>query len=155
LEIITEEQEFIGELTPLLGRSPRALKHFVNIYRLIKAGLSEDEIKSFLSKKSSLSDFQAVLFLLAVDTGVPSVSEKLFQNFEKAFTKSLEISVNSTLLDLNWLLTNFKDNNSPDWLRVKSWIETNRSKLEDAQSLKRIGSWVRRVARYSFQSKNI
>jgi hypothetical protein len=155
LEIIIEEKEFIGELTSLLGRSPRSLKRFVNTYRLIKAGLSEEELDSFLSKKSGLSDFQIVLFLIAVDTGIPSVSEKLFQSFQKISINSLEMADNSTLLDLNWLLANFKDNNSSDWLRVKSWLENNRSKLEDKQSLKRIGNWIRRVARYSFQSRKI
>src|SRR5205823_5849171 len=39
LEILKAELEYITKLAPVLGRSPRALKRFVNVYRLIKVGL--------------------------------------------------------------------------------------------------------------------
>jgi hypothetical protein len=59
----------IDTLSPLLGRSPRALKRFVNLYRLIKAGLTPTEHDVFISRsKEDLDDYAAVLFLLAVDT---------------------------------------------------------------------------------------
>jgi hypothetical protein len=42
------ELDFINALTPLLGRSPRALKRFINIYRVIKASVSSAHYAAFL-----------------------------------------------------------------------------------------------------------
>jgi hypothetical protein len=75
LEIRDFEINAIDGLAPLLGRSPRALKRFVNLYRLIKAGLTPAELNSFVrASQDALAEFEAVLFLLAIDTGLPRVS---------------------------------------------------------------------------------
>jgi TIR domain/KAP family P-loop domain len=155
LEILQEEYEFIGELTPLLGRSPRALKRFVNVYRLIKAGLYEEELDSFLNSKFGLPDYQVVLFLLAVDTGAPSISAKLFRRFRKIFDRHAQKSADSASMDFQWLLSEFKDDDSSDWLQVKSWLESRRETWGLKYSLRKIGGWIPRVARYSFQSRKI
>ena len=63
----------------MLGRSPRALKRFVNLYRLIKAGLTTAEHNAFVRhSQDALGGFEAVLFLLAIDTGLPRVSRLVF-----------------------------------------------------------------------------
>lgn len=72
LEFRPEELDFMAGLAPLLDRSPRALKRFVNVYRLVKAGLTREEQRTFYDTgEQSPPPYQAVLFLLAVDTGFP------------------------------------------------------------------------------------
>ena len=140
LEIYREEQEFINELSPLLGRSPRSLKRFVNVYRLIKVGLSDDELKSFLISENDLKDFEAVLFLLAIDTGFPSISEEFFRYLVK--------SPNS--LELESFFENIKSKNPMDYQQIKIWLEPKWNKWRTEKSLKQISKWIPQVSRYSF-----
>ncbi|MDQ3798926.1 MAG: P-loop NTPase fold protein [Acidobacteriota bacterium] len=150
LQILDEEQDFISELSTLLGRSPRALKRFVNIYRLIKAGLSEDELNSFQIEEDGIRDFEAILFLLAVDTGLPAVSEDLFGYFQKIYDGSLKIPPNTGILSTDWLSsTGIKNASFSDWRRIELWL-ANRM-WTDTNQAKRIGKWIPRVSRYSFQ----
>jgi hypothetical protein len=83
LEIGELERDFMDELAPLLGRSPRALKRFVNTYRLFKA--REPDYAAFLcevpeipgdsqrSGEPDVAGYRAVLFVLALATGVPTL----------------------------------------------------------------------------------
>ena len=69
LEIGPLERAFMERLSPLLGRSPRALKRFVNTYRIVKA--REPDAAAFLSEDADVPAYRAVLFLLALTTGAP------------------------------------------------------------------------------------
>jgi hypothetical protein len=142
LEISDSEQSFMGKLIPLLGKSPRAIKRFVNIYRLIKAGLSVQEINSFLSQDDILSDSDAVLFLLAVDNGIPSTYEK--------FTQYVQ-TVN--YLKSDWLAEVPSISYSSEWLKLKQWIETNPEIWKSKPSFIRISKWIPCISRYSFRSR--
>ena len=59
----------MDDLAPLLGRSPRALKRFVNTYRLIKVR-AIDPVAMFRDDPP-IAAYRAVLFLLALCTGAP------------------------------------------------------------------------------------
>lgn len=77
LDIEPMELEFMEELRSLLGETPRSVKRFVNIYRLIKA-VSLDQIPKFVEDKPD-ADFKQVLFLLAILTGLPAISREFFR----------------------------------------------------------------------------
>jgi hypothetical protein len=80
LDLVPEEMHFIASLSPLLGRSPRALKRFANIYRIIKAALPSDEQTPFFLGHTEFGPpYQAVLFLLAVSTGFPEAASAIFK----------------------------------------------------------------------------
>jgi hypothetical protein len=68
LRIGAKEIERMEELAPLLGRSPRALKRFVNTYRLLK--VRTEDPAEFVQD----GDFETVLFLLALCTGAPTLA---------------------------------------------------------------------------------
>jgi hypothetical protein len=59
----------MDELAPLLGRSPRALKRYVNTYRLIKVR-AVDPVALFRDDPP-IAPYRAILFLLALCTGAP------------------------------------------------------------------------------------
>jgi uncharacterized protein YgiM (DUF1202 family) len=74
-QLIVEDEEFnfIKTLTPYIGRSPRRVKRFVNIYRVIKAGLPEEYEEEFKEP-----GFRVVLVLLGLTTGAPTLASKVF-----------------------------------------------------------------------------
>jgi hypothetical protein len=156
LEIRDFELSAIEALAPLLGRSPRALKRFVNLYRLIKAGLSEAEHKDFIRhREDELGGFEAVQFLLAIDTGLPRVSRAVFE--------TLIAMKGAGDLGVKQLLSNVGKHPSADtaeWGTLTDWIGVHWMAVLDGQAkfdrgMKKIAEWVPRVARYSFQASHI
>jgi hypothetical protein len=72
LEVGDVELAAMDELAPLLGRSPRALKRFVNTYRLIKVRAQDPAV--FLREDEPIAQYRATLLLLALATGVPNLA---------------------------------------------------------------------------------
>lgn len=65
VRIDADESRSIAQLAPLLTRSPRALKRYLNTYRLLKAIVDPD-------------DLETARFLLALATGRPRLGDRLF-----------------------------------------------------------------------------
>ncbi|MEM7183268.1 MAG: hypothetical protein AAF518_20315 [Spirochaetota bacterium] len=92
LYINDEEREFMLQLAPILTRSPRSMKRFVNVYRLIKVGMSELQWEVYYTQTAprkeilawKFRNFEVVMFLLAVITGLPTISKLFFQTFRLA-----------------------------------------------------------------------
>lgn len=63
-------------MAPFLGNSPRRIKRFANIYRLLKSGLSHKELARFRTG----TDSQTVLIFLAIVTGAPSLAPEILAN---------------------------------------------------------------------------
>ena len=78
LEMTPYELSIMERLAPLLGRSPRALKRFVNTYRLVKARLG-DPI-GFSAPRAPLRHDDAVMLLLALNTGFPRLGPRLLDS---------------------------------------------------------------------------
>jgi hypothetical protein len=77
LDIEKIELNFMNELSSLLGQTPRSVKRFVNVYRLIKV-ISLNQKAKFVEDRPD-ADFKLVLFLLAVLTGLPTISREFFR----------------------------------------------------------------------------
>jgi len=77
LEIRQQEQDFAARLLPLVP-SPRSANRFTNVYRLLKARLSKDDLLVFEGTLSAPGDFRAVMFLLALMTRFPNSAASMF-----------------------------------------------------------------------------
>ena len=66
--ISDKEFELMTKLSPLIELSPRAVKRFVNLYRLYRAGLSGEERAQLVDDSSPRYLF--VMFWLAAETGL-------------------------------------------------------------------------------------
>jgi hypothetical protein len=153
LIIHSEELTFMEELSPILGRSPRAVKRFVNIYRLIKASLREDEQELFVQEGSTSGEYKVVLLLLALITNVPTVGLEVF----RAGMVAIQEARSSTLLPVQISFAddvvprvagNSKAQASADLEKVLTWMSEHSADLViDAY---RLHTWIRRAARYSF-----
>jgi hypothetical protein len=176
LRVTGPELDYMKELAPLLGRSPRALKRFLNVYRLIKARLTANELQAFLSEQAeTASDFQVALFLLAVDVGAPEISPALFEKIlsgvrlafpaEADESTSLDGDQGSDTLrpDTDWLVAQLDElasiRDHPDWQRIRSWLEAevpgpHGFRRRMAVELKALAAWTPLVKCFSFQAYN-
>jgi hypothetical protein len=158
LEVRDFEMDMIDTLSPLLGRSPRALKRFVNVYRLIKAGLTSAELAAFLkSDRSAMCAYEAVLLLLAVDTGLPRTSRAVFDFLRRKAEEreeqsgdtqeSIDNGIGSMLSALDTI-----EVNSPDWQKLSAWLGPRQQSPKLANGMPALMAWGPNVSRYSFQA---
>jgi WD40 repeat protein len=68
-----QEAEFMVRLGPLLT-TPRAAKKLVNLYRLVRIGIPEEELPAFIGP----GGYQVVQVLLAVMVGTPDAAPAIF-----------------------------------------------------------------------------
>ncbi|ARO87886.1 hypothetical protein EBAPG3_008960 [Nitrosospira lacus] len=151
LEIIPAELDFMTKLAPVLGRSPRALKRFVNVYRLIKVGLGPHEERSFLRPGNPLGHYQAVLLLLAVDTGTPMLARNFFATVEVGAGSE---PLNEAARDIGWLMKEMDQawlEDAPGWQRLRKWLEVHDEEVPADTRLAVLAPWTKRVARFSFE----
>jgi hypothetical protein len=73
----------------LIGRSPRAVKRFANIYRILRASRTPSELLKFVGTDSAPGEYEFVLLLLAVVIGTPTVSTEVFEEIRKADPKEV------------------------------------------------------------------
>lgn len=152
LDIGEAEIRMIDQLSPLLGRSPRAIKRFVNVYRLVKAGLAPPELRVFMRPdEHGLATFQAALFLLAVDTGLPNMAQPLFDLLCSLRHRRLPQVTNSAA----WLLAKLEplvdDPKLEEWTTLKSWLDARREQFGSPTILRWLIEQAPLIARYSFQ----
>jgi hypothetical protein len=75
------EVVFAQQLRPLVN-SPRAAKRLMNTYRLIRATQHVGSRSQFLGRDGTPGNYQALLTLLAVAAGYPSVADRLLVALE-------------------------------------------------------------------------
>jgi hypothetical protein len=75
LVITREERHLLRELGGIVP-TPRAVKRLVNIYRMLRVGVPEDELEAF--GPGGRREYQAALLLLTVLVGRPLLVERLF-----------------------------------------------------------------------------
>ena len=77
-----QEVRAMADLAPLLGRSPRSLKRFVNVYRLIK--VRQPDVEDFVDDSRDDAGYRIVLYLLAEVTGRPQAAEGVFDAIRRS-----------------------------------------------------------------------
>lgn len=82
LRITEAELIFMDKVAPLMPRTPRSVKRFVNIYRLYKATLSPLALARFLGTPAKPGNFKSVQVLLALVTGTPRLAQRVFEELQ-------------------------------------------------------------------------
>lgn len=83
LRITDAELSFMDTVAPLMPRTPRSVKRFVNIYRLYKAALAPVALAKFLGTPLKPGNFKSVQVLLALVTGTPRLAQRIFQELQE------------------------------------------------------------------------
>jgi hypothetical protein len=152
------ERDFAGRLAPLIP-TPRATKRFINIYRLIRATIPEDDLPTFMGNTEDSGEYRAVMILLAILTGYPRQSPYIFRKLiSLPTTTSWE-----TLLDMlipryvpdaklpqyeNQIVPLMDTAEANQWLRLKNALAEIQGLPE---SIETCAKWTPKVARFSFR----
>jgi KAP-like P-loop domain-containing protein/WD40 domain-containing protein len=137
MELTSEELVCFDELAPLLGRSPRALKRFLNIYRLLR---TKAYYEGFAEDRGPPSDYRIVAFLLAVITSHPANAYALFSELldDRLPARSLVDIVTAAA----------RANPALEPIRVWLQLPANATWSSLVQPMR---DWTREVMRYSFR----
>jgi hypothetical protein len=141
LRIEQKELAFMTSLAPLLGDSPRAVKRFINLYRLAKTGLGPEDSAGFLEDGAS-SGYRSLMLVLALMTGMPATAAAIFRR----------------VVDPSWKDTTLKelsegqmDGAVPgDQSRLGAWLGQTENKALQSLTAEQLQTVIERVSRYSF-----
>jgi hypothetical protein len=142
LAIQSWETEFAKRLFSLMP-TPRAVKRFTNIYRMLKAAVGRERLPAFEGTAHSPGEFQVPMLLLALSIGAPAEAAALFP-----WLRSRAVAGDGLAAALKHLA-------SHDTLRphVTAVVEKIGLLLDDQRfpdSAHVLREWVPRVARFSF-----
>jgi hypothetical protein len=145
LRIEDVELQFIKGLAAFVGSSPRRIKRFANIYRLLKASVPQKESASFLVSGSQSGEYQGVIVLLAMLTGSPSLAPKVLRDLESAKD---ETSVEEFKAKLQREMGAVVGREYAGIIGLLEYYQVKKSPQVTLRLLKR---WAPRVARFSFR----
>lgn len=152
LEIEQYELLFAEKLAPILGRSPRSIKRFINVYRLVKIGIPSSEAESFLKEEDLVAPYKLVMFLLAIATGLPSLSRKFFRSLLMDSDSVFDNEIPTTLESLvHKLEEDSSQSMKVELQQLGEWLSSDEVRGWTVIKLSHLSVWAPQVARYSFQ----
>ncbi|KPM55994.1 hypothetical protein ACG83_12425 [Frankia sp. R43] len=142
LRLRPQELRFVQRLRPML-ETPRALKRFVNLYRLVRAGIPDNELDDFIGTDEN-GPYQAVLVLLAVLVADPEGGRTLI--------KALHGQVDGT--GIHELIEELSRREQPwrvhdIWARLLALLGDGNSVHSSLPTYRR---WAGTTARFSFET---
>jgi hypothetical protein len=81
-QLSAKEVDLLKQLGPLAGRSPRAVKRLLNLYRLLRATRTGSRLTEFLEGNSASGgwpDYPGVQLCLAIEVGLPAAQVHRFR----------------------------------------------------------------------------
>jgi len=133
------ELDSMLELSQYSGRSPRRLKRFINIYRIIKSTVTETESSDFLVGSGETGDYRMVLALLAVLTGSPLISAELLRKMQQPG------------VSLTALVEELSKQSGAEYRNSVDALSRMQSDPRGEPKSATLNRWASVVARYSFQ----
>jgi len=148
LELTEEEHKFMKRLSSLISRSPRAVKRFVNVYRLLRAGIRDQRLTNYLEKKQ----YESVLLLLGIIIGAPSIVERVFSVIEESNAND---SLSSFKAQLTQKIGPVLEADRWQSKRLINALDTLTKKTDDHEAsvvqISTMKEWIGEVRRYSFR----
>jgi hypothetical protein len=143
VEIAAIELDYMRALAAYVGSSPRRVKRLVNAYRLIKAGMTDAQLATFLTDRAAddgglrSGPYQIVIGLLVIATGAPATSSPILQAIS-------ECDPGATLTDV---VDAFRAWNHPDWTMAAQVLETL-MRTQRVSDVAEVRGWARKVRRF-------
>jgi hypothetical protein len=149
LDLQSWERDALEALAPLFT-TPRSVKRFVNIYRLMRVSLLPSELAAFEGTMDKPGDHRAVLLLLALVTNYPRVSAHLLNHLGRTGDVLTWSDLIARLSEGAGVLPDgLSDDDGRDWkLMCSRLCELAPEHLPGALVTSR--AWTPRVVRYSF-----
>lgn len=145
LMIDRKEYDAIQELTRIMGRSPRIVKRFINLYRFIRARVIDEELAAYVGNEENPGDYHAVLILLAVVNGVPDVAQEFLQEvFKRKKNEPLQKFV-------YYMMDNYATSSHSGWQRVIEDLSSYARDQGQKLNMEPLIQWAPYIARFSFE----
>ncbi|MEO1049733.1 MAG: P-loop NTPase fold protein [Bacteroidota bacterium] len=140
LSITTSEVEYMRALGDIAGRSPRAIKRFINVYRLLKASIPEAAQGRFTSEHG---EFKSYLLLLAILTGRPSSAPLFIEMVSKEGNNTTSKT----------FINKLKKHETMDnkWVRFCALLEAFNQSKTSRISIEQLKKCIPQAVRFSFQ----
>jgi hypothetical protein len=140
LRLSRAEAEFLPRLAPLLP-TPRAMKKFTNLYRLLRLGITADRQAGYLGDRGAGGPYQAAALLLAILVGDPGHTRDLLEHLLAAEEDG---EITETLAQAE---------HAPAAQRLRDTVIRLRAAgVPVYGEVAGYQHWVRAVARYSFET---
>jgi hypothetical protein len=123
--------------------TPRAVKRFSNVYRILKAPVPADRLRSFEGTGELLGEFQVPMLLLAMLIGAPVEAVTIFPELQKRAMTSADVT--GVLENLTGLAA---ETGNLGALQDKIRPIVTEAQFPRAPEL--FNHWIPRVARFSF-----
>ena len=145
-------------------QTPRTIKRFINVYRMLRAGIgTEEELKQFAGTDSSKGEYQMVVILLAMVTNYPNINSPMLDCLEDWLEerKNDSYKVQNWNQVLEWMKSKYgipTRNNAykQEWEEMLKQLETTIGELKPAAfDIKRFEYWLAQAGRYSFSIKQL
>jgi len=146
IDILSIELDYMRALAAYIGPSPRRVKRLVNSYRLLKARLSEPQLRDFVTDRKSedgslrSGPYQLVIGLLVIGTGARIHAAHILT----------ELAERDPRDGLDKVIDAFRERRHPDWIMSAQVLETlmRTQRTTDASELR---GWARKVGRFLLQ----
>ena len=125
LRFTEQEARFLEELLPLLETSPRVIKRYINIYRLIK---SVAGISGLASSEEEPDTFRCAMLLLALQTGSESIGPTLVRAIAE-YRSAASSDTPSQLADMLELIDT-GERYAAETTHLRQWLQQHPSLAE-------------------------
>jgi hypothetical protein len=147
LAIDEREVAALSRMNPLIA-TPRAAKRLVNLYRLVRAGLSDGEVTALVDE----DQFWGLATVLAAQVGFPRASSELLTELVR--TKDVDMTITARLDEVPSLPAGAHVDGA-NWGSLKSALRTVCADVAGPAGpqlrVAAVQRWLPHVQRYSFE----
>jgi peptidoglycan hydrolase-like protein with peptidoglycan-binding domain len=147
LRLTTFERNFIGKLARQAGQSPRTIKRFVNVYRLLRTTLDRAQLAVLVGPNGSSETYRSIITQLAILTGAPNLADEFFRELDDT---PLDVPLQTLL---NVLQQKDHVTRSGEWPVLRDSILALDASGASPQMVKELRSHTNIVRRYSFKAR--
>lgn len=153
LQITSYERDYLRDLSPFAGDSPRTIKRFVNLYKLLKAGLPQQVLDGLVGKWGESMIYKAIIAQLAIVTGAPTIAVDYFNELVRLDKNQDELDITTPSLMLNTILQLESIQESKERDSVVGPVESLVKQADNIEMLKTMVMYANVVKRYSFSAR--
>jgi hypothetical protein len=152
LQMSAEEVDFLARLGRLLP-TPRAAKKLVNLYRLIRIGIHDTHLPTYLAERT----YQPLQLLLALLVGIPHDARIILTAILAAeptddFIKLLGADTTPSVSNKDWTTTEQTRRRLTDLLES---LRVEMSAAPPPTAIEAYQQWCPEIARYSFHTRTL
>ena len=145
------ERNLMVAIGDIIGKSPRTVKRFVNIYRIIKAGLDAKRLAAFRGTNGRKAEYPAVLVLLSVAHGQPELTPTLFRALKLEYEKNANLTLKTFVEKPSDYPVEVDGGLRESWEHLIKELGTFCHDEKTDIPLKTLNKWLPVIVRYTFQ----